>query len=122
MAKNILIVDDDSITRRFLTFLLRSEGFDVIDARDGIEALEKIALQDVDLVITDLNMPRMDGAELIRNIRSDVDAADLPVFMLTTEAEEESREMSLSAGASEYIVKPVSRETLTEKIHDWIPV
>ena len=118
MAK-VLVVDDDGVTRKFLQFLLRSQGFGVRAAADGIEALELLAREEVDLVITDLNMPRLDGLELIRRIRAHPAAAGIPVILLTTEGDEESRRQGVEAGASEYLVKPVSGEQLAGVVRHW---
>lgn len=120
MRKKILIVDDDSTTRKYLQMVLQPEGFEIIAARDGIEALEKLAGKMPDLVITDLDMPRMDGAELVRNIRKESEASVLPVILLTTEVDEETRVLSVEVGASEYLVKPVSQEVLKAKVRAWI--
>ncbi|MDX1764507.1 MAG: response regulator [bacterium] len=116
MKEKILIVDDDTITRKFVSFILRASGFEVTCACDGLEALEMLALGTVDLVVTDLNMPKMDGLELIRNIRDDHRYATLPVIMLTTEGDAEARQAAAAAGVSGYLVKPVSGEELAEKI------
>ncbi|PIV84138.1 MAG: two-component system response regulator [Nitrospirae bacterium CG17_big_fil_post_rev_8_21_14_2_50_50_9] len=115
-GKRILIVDDDSIIRKFISFALRTQGLEVITAQDGIEALEILAVRNVCLVITDLNMPRMDGFKLIRQIRNLAETSNLPVMMLTTEADEESRTLGFQAGATEYMIKPVSRENLLAKV------
>jgi two-component system chemotaxis response regulator CheY len=120
MGSRILIVDDDSITRKFIGFILRAEGFQVAFAQDGIEALEILAGVSIDLVITDLNMPKMDGLELIQAIRKDLQSSEMPVLMLTTEGDEESRKCGYDAGASAYMVKPVSREVLAEKIRELV--
>lgn len=116
MTEKILIVEDDTITRKFISFILRSSGFEVVCACDGIEALERLAVCPVDLVITDLNMPKMDGVELVHNIRDDVQYAGLPIIMLTTEADEEARQAAAGAGVSAYLVKPVSGEELSKQI------
>lgn len=116
MTEKILIVEDDTITRKFISFILRSSGFEVVCACDGIEALERLAVCPVDLVITDLNMPKMDGVELVHNIRDDVQYTGLPIIMLTTEADEEARQAAAGAGVSAYLVKPVSGEELSERI------
>jgi two-component system chemotaxis response regulator CheY len=116
MANKILIVDDDTITRKFISFILRSSGFEVVTARDGIEALEMLALFDVDLMITDLNMPKMDGVELISCVRKSTGNDNLPIIMLTTEGDAETRKTAMEAGATEYMVKPVSGEQLSSKI------
>ncbi len=116
MTERILIVDDDTITRKFISFILRSSGFEVLCACDGIEALEMLAVSPVDLVMTDLNMPKMDGVELVHHIRDDVRYTALPVIMLTTEADEEARQAAAGAGVSGYLVKPVSGEELSDCI------
>jgi len=115
----VLIVDDDSVTRKFLGFLLRTEGFNVCSAVDGIQALEVLAREEVDLVITDLNMPRLDGLALTRRIRNDTPAGRVPVVLLTTEGDAETRRQGIEAGASEYLVKPVSREELARVVRRW---
>ncbi len=119
MRKKILVVDDDSVTRKFLAFLLKTEGFEIIPAQDGMEGLEKLAEQNFDLVITDLNMPRMDGVEFIRNIRENSETSDLSVILLTTEADDETRKIGLQAGASEYMTKPVTKELLIKRVREW---
>lgn len=116
MTEKVLVVDDDTITRKFISFILRSSGFDVICACDGIEALEVLAVGSVDLVVTDLNMPKMDGVELTQYIREDSRYSRLPVIMLTTEADEEARGAAAGAGVSDYMVKPVSADELAERI------
>jgi len=120
MAIRILVVDDDSITRKFVSFILRSEGFEVIAAQDGMEALEMMGATEVDLMITDLNMPKMDGAELIQTIRNGSVQSDLPIIMLSTEADEDSRNIVFQAGVSDYMIKPVSRKVLTDKVRDCV--
>ncbi len=120
MLKKILIVDDDSITRKYIGFMLRAEGYEILTARDGLEALETIGRRGVDLVVTDLNMPHMDGAELIRHLRNSDDTADLPILMLTTEGDDESRELGVSAGANEYLTKPIARDALAAKVREWV--
>ncbi len=120
MLKKILIVDDDSITRKYIGFMLRAEGYEILTARDGLEALETIGRGGVDLVLTDLNMPHMDGAELIRHLRNNADTARLPILMLTTEGDEESRQLGVSAGANEYLIKPIAKDTLAAKVRDWV--
>jgi CheY-like chemotaxis protein len=106
MAK-ILIVDDSATVRKLLTHTLRPKRHQCIEACDGFEALEKLALHpDIRLVISDLNMPNMDGIELIASIRENPQYRDLPIIMLTTEGSSENRRMAFDAGADLYLVKP----------------
>ncbi|MBI5639179.1 MAG: response regulator [Nitrospirae bacterium] len=112
----ILIVDDCQTTRKLLGIYLKSKGFEVVYAENGLDALEKLPSADVNMVMTDLNMPYMDGLELIRNLRADENWSGLPVIMVTTEADPEEREKAMSAGANGYMVKPVSADMVAQNI------
>ena len=118
MKMRILIVDDDSTTRKILTMYVRQKGFEVITAENGVDALEKLAREKVSLVMTDLNMPIMDGIELTRNLKANPDYADIPVMMVTTEADEEERRKALAAGAMAYLVKPVSGDVVADNVKE----
>lgn len=111
----ILIVDDCSTTRKLMSLSLKSKGFDVILAENGIDAIEKLASNKVNMIVTDLNMPYMDGLELIRRIRSDY-GHDIPILMVTTEADDSERRKAMEAGADGYLVKPVSAEQMKDSI------
>ncbi len=111
MSGNILLVEDSMTTRKLLTFVLKGGGHTVIPAENGIEALEKIGAFDVDAIITDLNMPQMDGLEFIRTIRENVDYEKIPILLLTTEGEERGRKQGLDAGATAYLAKPIEEES-----------
>jgi two-component system chemotaxis response regulator CheY len=111
----ILIVDDCSTTRKLMSLSLKSKGFDVLLAENGIDAIEKLATNKVNMIVTDLNMPYMDGLELIKRIRSDY-GKDLPILMVTTEADEDERRKAIEAGADGYLVKPVSAEQMKDNI------
>ena len=106
MGKKILAVDDSSSIRKMVEFTLKSKGFKVTTAVDGQEALEFLAKELPDAVILDINMPRMDGFEFLKKIKSDDAYSALPVMMLTTEGQDEDRETAQSLGAGHYIVKP----------------
>jgi two-component system, chemotaxis family, chemotaxis protein CheY len=107
MAKRIMTVDDSATVRQMLTFTLEDAGYQVLEAVDGVEALAKLtAGEKVDMLITDLNMPNMDGIELIRAVRKDPTYRFIPIIMLTTETQESKRQEGKSAGASGWIVKP----------------
>ncbi|MEA2102578.1 MAG: response regulator [Thermodesulfobacteriota bacterium] len=103
----ILIVDDSPTVIKLLSYTLKAKGYLCINASDGFEGLEKLAMHpDIRLVISDLNMPNMDGIEFISNIRSSPEYADLPVIMLTTEGTDVNRKLAFDAGADLYLVKP----------------
>lgn len=107
MRKVILTVDDSASVRQMVKFTLTDAGYDVLEAVDGRDALSKLGHR-VDLVITDLNMPNMDGIALIRSIRSTPSCKGLPVVMLTTESQESRKQEGRAAGATGWIVKPFS--------------
>ncbi|MDR1163187.1 MAG: chemotaxis response regulator CheY [Candidatus Accumulibacter sp.] len=114
----ILVVDDFPTMRRFIRNLLKELGFSNVDeADDGISALQKLKIKDFELVLTDWNMPNMDGLQLLQAIRANEDFARLPVIMLTAEAKRDNIIAAAQAGASGYIVKPFTAATLDEKLH-----
>ncbi len=113
---NILVVDDCSTTRKLIEHYLRSGGYSAVNAENGLDALEKLAVSTVDLVITDLNMPHMDGIELIRSIRSNPDLSEIPILMITTESDDKEKAAALGSGANGYVVKPVTGEAIIENI------
>jgi two-component system, chemotaxis family, chemotaxis protein CheY len=107
MARKIMTVDDSSTVRQMMRFTLEDAGYEVSEAVDGVDAMRKFAAgEQVDMLITDLNMPNMDGIELIRSVRKDLTNRFIPIIMLTTEAQETKRLEGKSAGASGWIVKP----------------
>lgn len=116
MGMKILLVDDSRTTRKILGHYLKSNGYDVVSAENGLDAMEKLAAEDIDLVITDLNMPYMDGIELVKNLRKDPGLKHLPVLMITTEADDEEKAKAFEAGANGYLVKPVTADAVTDNI------
>ncbi|OPX18780.1 MAG: response regulator [Desulfobacca sp. 4484_104] len=113
----ILIVDDFSTMRRIIKNILRQLGFtNVQEADDGSTAWPKIQSEPFDLIITDWNMPKMSGLELLKAIRSDENLKELPVLMVTAEALKENIIEAVKAGVSNYIVKPFTAETMQEKL------
>jgi two-component system chemotaxis response regulator CheY len=112
MAKRVLAVDDSKTMRDMVSFTLRQAGFEVIEATDGENALSVLAGAAVDLVITDLNMPRMDGVTLIRSLRAQARYKALPILMLTTEADATKKAEGRDAGATGWLVKPFDPEKL----------
>jgi len=111
MAKVILTVDDSSSIRQLVRFTLSGAGFEVIQAVDGEDALAKLTVP-VHLIVTDLNMPNMDGIELIRQVRTRQGYKGVPILMLTTESQDSKKQQGKAAGATGWIVKPFSPEQL----------
>lgn len=112
MSKTILTVDDSATIRQMLSLTLKDAGYAVVEAVDGVDALDKLAQQPVHMVITDLNMPKLDGIELIREIRKLPEHRFIPIIMLTTESQESKKQEGKSAGASGWIVKPFKPQQL----------
>ena len=108
----ILTVEDSASMRALLNHALSSQGFDVAQAEDGEVALEWLALNEVDVVITDINMPRLDGFGLIEKLRQGNRHRDRPILVLTTESSEEKKARAREAGATGWIVKPFDPEKL----------
>lgn len=116
---SVLIVDDSFVMRRVLERALRQAGLAiaaVFEASDGAEALDILAEQSVDLILSDVNMPRMGGLELLREIRARRLAAGVPVVMVTTESGEESVREAIAAGAQGYIRKPFTAEQVKQRV------
>ena len=117
MAKHILMVDDSKTVRNLIAFIVKKEGFHVTTAEDGLDALEKLyAASNVDLIITDINMPRMDGFTFVKNLREQEAFRDVPVIILSTEGQEKDKEQGLSLGANLYMVKPAQPEWLLKNV------
>ncbi len=108
LSKRILIVDDDEQIREILSEFMGMQGFECEIASDGIEALAKIKL-DIDLVLMDVNMPKMDGYEVVKRIRSEAEYRDLPIIMVTSMATQEDRLRAVQAGANDFIAKPIDQ-------------
>ena len=106
MSKRILTVDDSSSIRQMVGFTLKQAGYEVVEACDGIDALEKVKSTPVSMALVDLNMPRMDGITLIKHLRADNGHRFIPIVMLTTESQQEKKMEGKSAGATGWIVKP----------------
>ena len=113
----ILIVDDSSLVRLYYRDTLEKAGFEVEQAINGIEAMEKVLTQTYDLAIVDINMPRMDGMSFVRSLRrSTPDVSSLPALMITTEAGQQDIIDARTAGANFYLVKPVSEAELLRHV------
>ncbi len=113
MAKKILIVDDSVSIRKSVSFVLSEEGYEVIEAEDGLDGLKKAEAAQCNLVITDINMPNMGGIELIAALREKPDYKFTPIIALTTESQDDKMQAGKAAGATGWIVKPFTSEKLT---------
>jgi len=116
----ILIVDDDKTTRKLLSLYLKGSGFEVVTAENGLNALEKLGSDTFQLVLTDLNMPFMDGIEFLKAMKSNPGTSHIPALMLTTETDEEERRRAIDAGADGYLSKPVTAEVVAAKIRQMV--
>lgn len=117
LSMKLLVVDDFSTMRRIVKNLLKQIGYvNIEEAEDGVQAFSKLKAGSIDFIISDWNMPNMDGLELLKNVRNDPQLKDIPVLMVTAEAEKEKVVAAIQAGVNNYIVKPFTGEVLKEKI------
>lgn len=112
MAKTIMIVDDSASLRQVVSIALKSSGYDVIEGCDGKDALAKLTGQKVHLIISDVNMPNMDGISFVKEVKKLPDYKFTPVIMLTTEAGEDKKAAGQAAGAKAWVVKPFKPEQM----------
>lgn len=119
-TKSFLVVDDSATFRQLLCMsLARLDGIsdkDITQAENGEEALAKVQSGKFDLVLTDINMPRMDGLEFVRRVRTELQRSDLPIIIISTKGSEEQVEKGLAMGASGYLAKPISMPQLRELV------
>jgi two-component system, chemotaxis family, chemotaxis protein CheY len=116
MSKVIMTVDDSASIRQMVRFTLTQAGYTAVEAVDGADAVAKLSQSPVDMVITDLNMPKMDGVELIRQVRAMQKLKFIPILMLTTENKDTKKQEGKAAGATGWIVKPFNATQLIEVI------
>jgi len=114
--QSILAVDDSASMRQMVSFTLKGAGYHVIEAADGQEAYEKAMTQSVDLVLTDQNMPRMDGVTLVKNLRGLPSYTSTPILILTPESGDDMKSKGRAAGATGWLVKPFDPTKLLEVI------
>ncbi len=113
----VLVVDDFATMRRIVKNILTQLGFkNIIEADDGATAVDLLKNEKVDLIISDWNMPKMTGLELLQHVRADASMADVPFVMVTAEAQQDNIILAVKAKVSQYIVKPFTAETLGEKL------
>ncbi len=112
MSKTILTVDDSASIRQMVSFTLKGAGYNVVEAVDGEDGLAKVNSNNVKMIITDLNMPKLDGIGFIKKVRANPKTKFIPIIMLTTESQAEKKQAGKSAGATGWIVKPFKPDQL----------
>ncbi|MGE5419008.1 MAG: response regulator [Chloroflexota bacterium] len=117
MAKTILVVDDSESIREIVSFTLENEGYKVLLGEDGSDALRHLDNNPIDLILTDLHMPVMNGIEFIKNVRSNENYRTVPILFLTTESQTAKKMEAKEAGATGWIIKPFVPAKLTEAIN-----
>lgn len=118
--KKILIVEDDKKSLDVARILLTSAGYKVVEAGDGLDALDKTFEENPNLILMDMQLPRMDGYEASRRIKSDKRSAKIPIIALTSYAMKGDREKAIDAGCNEYIEKPINPATFIEEIKKYL--
>jgi DNA-binding response OmpR family regulator len=122
MAKGkILVVDDEVYIVHILDFSLRMEGYEVVTALDGEQALEKVASEHPDLVVLDIMMPKLDGYDTCKRLKANAETRDIPIILLSAKGRNVDQRMGFEAGANDYITKPFSPRKLVEKINSMLP-
>ena len=121
MAKKILIVDDSESVRMIARLALREQGYDVVEAVNGVEALKQLDADRVHLVISDVNMPQMDGITLLKQIKQSAKHKFMPIIMLTTEAGQDKKDEGRAAGAKAWITKPFQPTVLIDAVSKLMP-
>lgn len=122
MDKTFLVVDDSASMRQLISFAIQDAGYAVLLAENGKDALDKLGTEKIDMVITDLNMPDMDGIELITQLRNRPEHKFTPIVMLTTEAQDDKIKEGKAVGASGWIVKPFSPEQLMNVVRKFLKI
>ena len=119
--RQILIAEDSAVTRAFIVSVLEEiENFNIIEASSGFEALKQLPRQKFHMIITDINMPDINGLELINFVKSNSQYATIPLIVVTTEGSERDREKGLALGADEYLVKPIDPDILQELVRKYL--
>lgn len=121
MGRPILIAEDSAVTRAFLVSALEEvEDFDIVEASTGFEALKQLPRRKFCLIITDINMPDINGLELINFVKNNLNYNDIPLIVVTTEGAERDRQKGLALGADEYLVKPIDPERLQAVVKKYL--
>ncbi len=118
-----LVVEDSAMMRQLLVFALsRVKQLKVTEADDGVDGLKKLASNKFDIILTDINMPIMDGLKLVKRVRSDPVHKNVPIVIITTESAEEDRQRALSLGANAYITKPIQAPQVIAKVRELLGI
>jgi two-component system chemotaxis response regulator CheY len=120
MEKVVLVVDDSATVRKFVAASLNMKGFRVVTAMDGVEALERMPAEKFDLIITDLNMPDMDGFEFIRTLRETPEYRDIPIIVLSSYTDLKNKDLALEIGALAFLEKPLSAEAIQREVFRFV--
>lgn len=117
----ILIVDDSPTMRQLIKFALkRIANSRVIEASDGVDALKKLSSEKIDIILSDINMPLMNGIQLVSHLKENPAHKDIPIIMITTEGAEEEREKAIALGANTYLTKPIQTPELLKLVNNYI--
>ena len=116
MSKTILVVDDSASIRQMVAFTVKNSGYEVVEAVDGMDGLEKARSRSFNLILTDQNMPRMDGLTLVKSLRALPQYKTVPILMLTTESSDAMKAQGKAAGATGWLVKPFDPQKLIEVV------
>ncbi|BBL71275.1 response regulator [Methylogaea oryzae] len=116
MSKTILTVDDSPSIRQMVSFTLKSAGYDILEAVDGMDGLDKAKSKNVHLILSDQNMPKMDGLTMIKSLRAMPQYKTVPILMLTTESSDAMKAQGKAAGATGWLVKPFDPQKLLEVV------
>jgi two-component system chemotaxis response regulator CheY len=116
MSKAVLAVDDSASIRQMVAFTLKSAGYDVVEAADGVDGLAKAKARGFDMVLTDQNMPRMDGLTLVKSLRAVAQYRTTPILILTTESSDAMKAQGKAAGATGWLVKPFDPQKLLDVV------
>jgi two-component system, chemotaxis family, chemotaxis protein CheY len=123
MALTALVVEDSPTMRQLIVFALkRVRDLEVVEADDGVDALKKLASSRFDIILTDINMPIMDGLKLVKRVRTDEVHKTVPVIIITTEGGEEDRQRALALGANAYITKPIQAPQVIAKVRELLNI
>ena len=118
-----LVVEDSPTMRQLIVFALsRIKVLKVVEADDGVDALKKLSQQHCDILITDINMPMMDGLKLVSLVRQNAQLKNIPIIIITTEGAQEDRQRALSLGANAYITKPIQAPQVISKVKDLLKI
>lgn len=120
MKRVILVADDSPTIRKFVSVALTVKGYEIITCSDGMEALEKLPATKVDLLLTDLNMPNVDGYQLITSVRNNLEFKDLPIIILSSLGNNEDIQRGLECGANSYLIKPFDPKRVLYEVSKYL--